>query len=141
LDKQLPTPDQLPQADVVIFDGNCRFCTEGVRRLTRLDGRGRLAFLSLHDPEVARRWPDLTYDYLMENMVVVQPTGQRHAGAAAVRYLTRRLTRLWPLAPVLHIPFSMPLWQWCYKQFAKRRYAIGGKTDGCENDACSVHFK
>lgn len=140
-DGPLPTPAEFPKADVVIYDGNCRICTAGVRRLARWDGRQRLAFLSLHDHEVGRRYPDLTHDYLMQTMVVVEPNGRRHAGAAGMRHLSRRLPRLWPLAPALHIPFSMPLWQWCYKQFAKRRYLIGGKVDGCDDGACRIHFK
>jgi predicted DCC family thiol-disulfide oxidoreductase YuxK len=137
----LPAPSEFPTADVVIYDGDCRICTAQVQRLARWDGRNRLAFLSLHDAEVARRYPDLQHDYLMQNMVVVDRQQHRHAGAAAVRYLTRRLPRLWPLAPILHIPFSMPLWHWCYQQIAKRRYLIGGKSSGCDNGACSMHFK
>jgi predicted DCC family thiol-disulfide oxidoreductase YuxK len=138
----LPTPAERPDADIVIFDGHCRFCTGQVQNLARWDSKGRLAFLSLHDPEVARRFPDLTYERLMEEMVVVDQQGRRHGGAAAFKYLTTRLPRLYVLAPLMHIPFTMPLWRWGYRQFAKRRYAIAGKTaEACEGDACKVHFK
>jgi predicted DCC family thiol-disulfide oxidoreductase YuxK len=78
----------------------------------------------------------------MEQMYVVDRHGRRRGGAAAFRYLTRRLPRLWLLAPIMHIPFSLPLWQWGYRQVAKRRYKIAGKNDGgCDGDACAVHFK
>jgi predicted DCC family thiol-disulfide oxidoreductase YuxK len=137
----LPTPDDRPSADVLIYDGHCRICTSQVERLARWDRRGRLAFLSLHDPEVYRRYPDLTHDYLMTNMVVVDRQGRRYAGAVAARYLSTRLPMLWPLAPLLHIPFSMPFWQWAYRQFATRRYLIGGKVADCDDGACAVHFK
>ncbi len=53
----LPTPADFPAADVVIYDGHCKFCRAGVTRLQWLDGKNRLAFLSLHDPEVARVGP------------------------------------------------------------------------------------
>jgi predicted DCC family thiol-disulfide oxidoreductase YuxK len=124
---------------VVIFDGHCRICTAQVRRLARFDCRGRLAYLSLHDPEVARRWPELSHDELMQDMYVIDPQGGKHRGAAAFRYLSRRLRRLWWLAPVLHIPFSLPLWQWLYRQVANRRYRFG-KTADCSEGTCSVHF-
>ena len=139
---RLPTPAERPQADIVIYDGDCRFCTGQVENLVRWDSRGRLAFLSLHDPEVARRFPDLTYDQLMEEMYVVDQAGNRYGGAAAFRYLTTRLPRLYLLAPIMYLPFTMPLWRWGYRQVAKRRYWIAGKTgEACENDACKVHFK
>src|SRR5688572_16787389 len=110
----LPGPEDRPDADVVIYDGHCRICTGQIRRLARWDGGGRLAYLSLHDPEVAARYPDLTYDLLMQAMVVVDRSGRRHIGAAAIRYLSRRLPKLWWLAPILSFPGTLPLWQWCY---------------------------
>lgn len=138
----LPTPAERPEADIVIYDGQCKFCTGQVQNLASWDSKGRLAFLSLHDPEVAKRFPDLTYDQLMEEMYVVDREGNRYGGAAAFRYLTTRLPRLYVLAPLMHIPFTMPLWRWGYKQIAKRRYAIAGKSaDACDDGACKVHFK
>lgn len=135
----LPTPAQRPDATVVIYDGHCRFCTAQVRRLNRWDRRGRLAFLSLHDPVVTERYPDLTHEQMMQQMYVVDRQGNRYGGAAAFRYLSRQLPLLWPVAPLVHIPFSLPAWQWLYRQVAKRRYALG-KTGQCEDGACKVHF-
>jgi predicted DCC family thiol-disulfide oxidoreductase YuxK len=140
-DVRLPSPAELPDADVVIYDGHCKFCTGQVKNLARWDGKGRLAFLSLHDEEVAKRYPDLTYEQMVEEMVVVDRQGRRHHGAAAFRYLTTRLPRLYILAPLMHIPFSMPLWHWGYKQVAKRRYLMGKTADACDDGACKVHFK
>lgn len=138
----LPTPEENPGGDVVIYDGHCKFCTAQVRRLARWDKSGRLSFLSLHDPEVAKRYPELSYDELMAEMFVVDRQGNRYGGAAAFRYLTTRLPWLYPLAPLLHLPFTLPLWRWGYRQIAKRRYAIAGRMgDACDEDACRTHFK
>lgn len=136
----LADPDQHPGADVVIYDGECRFCTAQVQRLARFDGRDRLAFLSLHDPRVSRWCPDLTEQELLEQMYVVTRHGTRYGGAAAVRYLSRRLPRLWLLAPWLHIPGSLPLWQWLYMQVARRRYRYG-KEDPCDAGQCDIHYR
>lgn len=136
----LPAPADRPTADVVIYDGQCSFCVAGVKRLQFFDCQSRLAYLSLHDPEVARRYPDLDHDELMQNMYVIEGrSGERHRGADAIRYLSRRLRRLWWLAPLLHIPGSMPLWRWCYRQFASRRYLLFGKVEQCTDGACSLH--
>ena len=141
---KLPDPDENAAsdatADVVIYDGQCNFCTGGVNQLSKLDCCGnRLTYLSLHDPRVAERYPDLTHDQLMQQMYVVDTKGRRHGGADAVRYLSRRLPLLWLAAPMLHIPGTAGLWRWGYNQVAKRRYKLAGKT--CENDACEIHMK
>ncbi|MDX1943989.1 MAG: DUF393 domain-containing protein [Pirellulaceae bacterium] len=138
----LPTPAENPSGDIVIYDGHCKFCTRQIERLAKWDRKGQLAFLSLHVSEVAKRFPDLTYDQLMEQMYVVDRTGRKHCGAAAFRYLTTRLPRLYSLAPLMHIPFSLPLWQWGYRKLAKHRYMLMGKTAAaCDDGACQVHFK
>lgn len=122
--------------DVIIYDGNCPFCREQVARLARWDGAGRLRFVSQHDPLVAREYGDLSAAQLQEQMYVVTRRGRRYGGAEAFRYLTRRLPWLWPLAPLLHVPFSLPLWQWAYRQVAKRRYGLKSPQD-C-GDSCRV---
>lgn len=135
----LPSPTKSPDADIVIYDGHCRFCTNSVRWLHKL-AKGRLAFLSLHDEEVAQRFPELTHDQMMAEMFVVDQAGKARGGATGFRYLTRRLPWLWALAPLLHIPFSLGLWKFLYRQVALRRYRWG-KTDDCENKNCNVHFR
>lgn len=137
---ELPNLKDRPDAEVVIFDGECVFCRGQVERLARWDRTGRLAFVSLHDPIVAERYPDLTRDQMMAQMYLVDRSGKRHGGAAALRYLSRKMPMLWWLAPLMHVPFTLPLWQWCYRQVAKRRYKLAGKQ-GCEGDVCDVHFK
>lgn len=137
--KELPSIDERPDAAVVIYDGNCQMCQGQVRRLARWDTRGKLAFLSLHDPRVPQRYPDLTHDELMRAMVVVDSGGRRHVGAAGIRYLSTQLPRLYVLSPLLHIPGSLPFWQWGYQQVAKRRYRWNKAAD-CDDGACRVHF-
>ena len=138
---KLPHPDSLPASDVVIFDGQCGFCRRQVSRLAAWDGGDRLAFLPLDDPLVAERYPDLSREQLLEQMYLVDRQGRRHGGADAFRYLTRRLPRLWWLAPLMHVPFSLPLWRWCYRQVAKRRYRLSQTGQACDDGACDVHFR
>lgn len=138
----LLSPAENPTGHVVIYDGRCKFCTTSVQKLANWDARTRkLSFLSLHDPEVQTRFPSLTYDQLMQEMYLVDRHGKIHKGADAFRFLTTQLPRLYPLCPLLHIPLSLPFWRWAYRQVARRRYKILGKTNGCEGESCSVHFR
>ena len=132
----LPDPHQLPNRDVLIWDSDCNFCRAQVERLRRLDG-GRMAYLSLHDERVAQWCPELTQEQLMAQMWVITTTGQQLGGADAARYLSRKLPRLWWLMPLLHIPLSMPLWRWLYRQIALRRYRLAGHR--CENGSCRIN--
>jgi len=135
----LPDPDRFPAADVVIFDGECRFCRAQVERLHRWDGKNRLAFLPLQDARVQERYPDLSVERLMDEMVVVGRKGGRYGGAAALRYLSCRLPRLWCIAPLLHLPLSLPLWRRLYQFVARRRYRLWAKKDACQSGTCHLH--
>ena len=137
----LPSPADLPEAMIVIYDGKCKFCTKQVKRLQRWDGKNRLSFVSLHDPFVTTCFPELTHEKLLEQMFVIDQSGTSFGGAAAFQVLTRKLPRLWILAPLLHIPFTLPIWQWMYMQVARRRYQLD-KEQGeiCEGDSCDIHF-
>ena len=134
----LPTPAERPESDVVIYDGHCRICTAQVRKLPWWDCQKRLSYLSLHDPEVARRWPDLPFDRMMQEMVIVDQSGGRHWGPEAIRYLSRRLRRLWWASPFLHFPGSMLVWRPLYRWIARNRYRLSGGPK-CEDGTCSLH--
>ena len=64
----LPRPADRPNADVVIYDGDCGICTAQVSKLPWWDYQGKLAYLSLHDPEVKERFPDLSHDRMMQEI-------------------------------------------------------------------------
>lgn len=143
-ESDLPTPLELPQAEVLIFDGECRFCLASIKQVRWLDGKDRLAYVSLHDPLVAERYSDLDHDAMMAQMYLIDRDGNRHGGADALKVLSRRLPKLWLLAPLMHIPFTMPIWRWLYAFVAKRRYFIAGRIakaqgESCES-TCSLHF-
>lgn len=131
-------PDAGSTCDVVIWDGKCQFCRTQVERLRWFDAGDTLSYISLHDPRVGERYSNLSHEQLMDQMWVITPAGDQYGGADAGRYLSRKLPRLWWLAPLLHIPFSMPLWRWIYKKIAQRRYKISGVV--CDEDGtCDLH--
>lgn len=120
-----------PARDTVLYDGQCRFCRSQIGILRGFDIAGRLAFTSLHDPSVARDFPEIAPEDLHRQMYVVDPRGLARGGAEAVRYLSRRLVLLWPLALFLHVPGTLPIWQQLYAFVARNRMRIAGScTDG-----------
>jgi predicted DCC family thiol-disulfide oxidoreductase YuxK len=124
-----------PRRDTVIYDGHCRFCRSQIALLRRLDPIGSLEFVSQHEPSVARDFPELSADDLHAQMYVIDRAGHAHGGAEAVRYLSRRLPLLWPLAVPLHVPGSLPLWKAAYRFVARRRYHIAGS---CDDGTCRL---
>jgi predicted DCC family thiol-disulfide oxidoreductase YuxK len=124
-----------PARDTVLYDGACRFCRSQIALLRRLDLTGRLAFTSLHDPSVARDFPEIPPADLLEQMYVVDRSGLARGGAEAVRYLSRRLPLLWPLALPLHVPGSLPLWRSLYRFVARNRFRIAGR---CDEGTCKI---
>ena len=136
-DTPLPQPAERPETDVVIYDGDCKICTVQVRKLSWWDCQQKLSYLSLHDAEVARRWPNMPQDRLMREMCIVDTRGRWHWGPEAVRYLSRRLRRMWWVVPLLYFPGSMLLWRPLYRWIARNRYRLSG--DICESNGCQLH--
>ena len=124
-----------PVRDTVLYDSRCRFCRSQIALLRALSLGRRPDFISLHDPLVAERFPELTHDDLLRQMYVIDPQGSARGGAEAVRYLSRRLPLLLPLAAVLHIPGSLPVWKSLYAFIARHRLSIAGS---CDDGGCRV---
>ena len=126
--------------DTVLYDGECRFCRSQIALLRRLDICGRLTFTSLHAASVAVDFPEITRETLLAQMVVVEKSGRSHGGAQAVRYLSRTLVLLWPLAIVLHIPGTLPLWKILYNWIARNRFRIAGRhcDKTCDEGTCKL---
>ena len=136
---ELPSITEHPNRDVVIYDGHCGFCQKQVMRIHRWDSGNKLSFLSLHDPDVEKVAPQLTYDQMMDQMYVIPQTGEPRGGASAIRYLSRRLPRLYPVMPFLHIPLSLPIWRMLYKWGARRRYKLSA-ANACDSEQCELHL-
>ncbi len=132
-----PTLDERPDAYVMIYDGYCKFCRANLRWISAVD-QGKVSYVSLHDAVVAERWPELSHEQLMEHLYIIDGE-DKYAGAAAFRFLSRKLVALWPLMPLMHIPGTLPLWQFCYNKVSRIRYRFG-RIDACEDGTCKVHF-
>ena len=75
-------------------------------------------------------------DELLSQMYVIDRVGSARGGVEAVKYLSRKLPLLWPLAGLLHIPGSMPLWRYLYRVVARNRMRFAGR---CDDGHCRVN--
>jgi predicted DCC family thiol-disulfide oxidoreductase YuxK len=134
----LPTLAERPNAEVVIYDGECGFCQHQMRKIDRWDRDEQLAYVSLHDPQVAERWPELSKDDLMRQMCLVTQDKRHLYGADAFKHIAGELCPLWPISLAMRIPWSMPVWRFLYRQFARQRYRLS-KRYACNGNACQMH--
>ena len=139
-ERSFPTPVDRPGSRyVLIFDGHCRFCRANIQWIHAVD-QGRVAYLSLHDPEVQSRWPELSHEQLMKRMYLIDlKSGAKYPGAAAFKVLSRKLMAFWPVSPLMHIPGSLPVWQYLYSCIARVRYSFGRVKEECDG-TCELHF-
>lgn len=131
-----PSPDSARLC--LLYDGECRFCTDGTARLARLARPGSLELVNLKDPAQIARFPQITPAAADRGLQLVEPSGRVHSGAAAVvaALNTRPIWRLftWPYA----IPGIRHLNDALYALVARNRYRIAGRVSTCDSGACKT---
>jgi len=119
---------------VLLYDGQCGFCVESVKRLRVLDLFGWVDPLDFHmQPDLTKLNPLLTPEHCQSEMVLVEPNGQLSGGYQAFARLTRRLALLMPLAVPAHLPGMDWLGRRVYRWIATHRYLLH------RSPACQTH--
>lgn len=122
----------------MLYDGHCRFCVMGSRRLQRVAGADHVELVDFQAPGALARFPQVSFEQCQEAMQMVTADGRVYSGAEAVaRALELRgFLGLWRL---YYLPGLRALVDAAYAWIAARRYRILGRTDVCETGACGVH--
>ncbi len=122
----------LPGQALVLFDGYCPFCQLSMKLLGRLDWFGTLAWRSFRLPEnVPQTTPTLDPLRLEEEMHLIGPKGSPILhGFEAFRYMAWRIPLLFPIAPLLYLPWVPLLGQKTYRYIAKNRFGMLPCKDG-----------
>ncbi len=127
---------------VLLYDGLCRFCQAGAKRLLALARPNTLHLQSFQEPGALERFPGLTHEMCMQQMILVTPRGQAIGGfeAAVQAVATRPL--IGRVAYLYYLPGLRWLLDGAYALIARNRYRILGKTHGgaCEGGTCALHF-
>lgn len=126
-----------PARPTVLYDGRCALCTGSAERIRALDHARVFDLLSLHEPEVARRFPEIELAAVLEEMHVVEPTGAIVRGHEAIRAILERLPRLRWLALFWLVPGFDHLARAGYGLLARNRYRFNRHAT-CDTGACTV---
>ena len=132
-----------PGKYVILYDGRCRFCTSGARRLESWMRRGAVERADFQQPEVLARFPGLSYEACMERLHLVTPDGRIFGGAEAIvqALATRRV--LGRLAYLYYLPGLRWLLDRLYGIIAANRYRLLGRSaaERCDGGTCALHFR
>jgi len=131
-----------PGRYVVLYDGHCKFCTAGAKKLAGLAPPGTLELVSFQEPGVLDRFPGVSHEACMRQMYLVTPAGRVYGGfEAAVQALATR-----PLLGLLARGYYLPGVRWlcdrAYALIAANRYRLMGKAvaaGDCDGGTCALH--
>jgi predicted DCC family thiol-disulfide oxidoreductase YuxK len=129
--------------DVVLFDGNCRFCTAQAKRITRRFPRALIAE-NFQEATVLAKYAErgVTYDECMKQMQLVAHDGRVYGGAEAIaRILVRGVPLVGLVAYLYYVPGVRQLANALYRIVAKYRYRIAAKKEPCVDGTCKLHVK
>ena len=120
---------------MLLYDGLCGFCSEGVQRILRFENQKTMLFAALqfdYGKSVLARHPALEG---IDSVVLVEPdVGTDKEGvfvrSDALLHIARYLGGPWKLNLAAYI-IPRPVRDYLYDQFAKRRYRWFGKLDAC----------
>ncbi|MFN7138056.1 MAG: DCC1-like thiol-disulfide oxidoreductase family protein, partial [Limisphaerales bacterium] len=119
--------NSLPEKPLMIYDGDCCFCTKWVKRWEQTVGPS-VQFIPSQDPQVAQRFPEIPVKRFEESVQLIQPNGEVYEGSEAVfRALAAGCSR-WPLRLYERLPGFAPVSEQAYKLVAKNRSFFSSAT-------------
>ena len=108
-----------PKKPMMIYDGDCAFCTRWIARWKQLTGDA-VDYAPAKD--VAARFPEIPPSELEEAIQLVEPDGRiSRGGEAAVRSLAAAGRFRWVLRMYQSIPGFAALAEWVYGFVARHR--------------------
>jgi len=131
---------RMTRAAVLLYDGHCRLCSAGARRLLRWARPGAIELADFQDPGTLERFPELTLGQCMQALHLVTPDGRvfRAAEAVVVALATRGWRFEWARL------YYLPGLRWAvdrgYDWVARNRYRLAGPAD-CTDAGCALHSR
>ena len=123
----------------VLYDGGCNLCRASVARVRRLDPRGRIELVDLHDPGVRSRFPQVDFDEAMRLMQAVDLSGHVYSGVEAWARIGMALPGWNLIAWLLLAPGIHFVAQHFYGWIARNRYRWNREI--CADGTCALHVE
>jgi len=108
---------------IVLYDGQCGFCSRWVRYWAGTLERRGFAIASLDEPWVAEKI-NTPREELLTDIRLLAADGQLISGADVYLYVTRRIWWAWPFYAFFSLPGFNRLMHLGYRRFARNRYHI-----------------
>ena len=108
---------------VVLYDGQCGFCSRWVKYWAGMLGRRGFEIASLDEAWVAERIK-MPHEELLTDVRLLTENGQLISGADVYLYVTRRIWWAWPFYAIFSLPGFNRLIHAGYRRFARNRYHI-----------------
>ncbi|CAN4094773.1 unnamed protein product [Withania somnifera] len=132
LASKMETAPNLLQPGVVVYDGVCHLCHNGVKWVIKADRDRKIKFCCLQSKaaEPYMRVCDLDRDDVRRRFLFIEGPGLYHQGStAALRVLAHLPLPYSALSSLMIVP--APLRDAVYDHVAKKRYKWFGKSDDC----------
>ena len=123
---------------ILLYDGQCGFCLESVKRLRVLEVFKWVDPLDFHaQPDLSKLNPWLTPERCRSEMVLVEPNGKLSGGFDAFRRMSWHLPMVWPLVPSLYLPGVKWIGRATYRWIATHRDLLH-RTPLCATNQCAL---
>src|ERR1039458_4855334 len=110
-----------PPKPLMVFDGDCNFCTLWIRRWRQMTG-DTVDYLPAQDPRIAEQFPEIPRKQFDTAVQLIEPDGLVYSGAEAVfRVLAHNPKRQWPLHAYERSPAFTNITEWAYRLVAGNR--------------------
>jgi len=123
---------------VVVYDGECRFCTWSMNRIRKLDKQDQFVCLPRQAPGIEERFPKLADSDFNTGMRLIVDEDQIFVGADAVHQIYRRMPPFHLVAWLYRVPILHWVFRGGYALIAKYRHLSGRVT--CDTSACDLSF-
>ena len=110
-----------PPKPLMVFDGNCNFCSLWIRRWQQMTGDA-VDYLPAQDPRIAAQFPEIPREQFDTAVQLIETDGVVYSGAEAVfRALAKNPKRQWLLRAYEQSPAVSNLTEWAYRLVAGNR--------------------
>jgi predicted DCC family thiol-disulfide oxidoreductase YuxK len=135
---------------VIVYDGECRFCQWSIRRIQKLDKRDQFEYLPRQTDGVAVRFPRLEESDFNTGLRFVSTVSESaestapgdesiYVGSDAIYEIYRRMPPLHLITWFYRVPVFSTFFRACYGVIARNRHLFG-KVD-CDTETCGVDPK
>ena len=110
-----------PPKPLMVFDGDCNFCSLWIRRWQQMTGDA-VDYLPAQDPRIAAQFPEIPREQFDTAVQLIETDGVVYSGAEAVfRALAKNPKRQWLLRAYESSPAFVNFSEWAYRLVAGNR--------------------